>query len=56
MSSESEDEIKIKKWRDIFELPPKEMRKELKLLNFSLLTSKNQNILHIACKDTKKNT
>ena len=54
MSSESNDEIIIKKWRDIFELSIKEMRKELKKLDFSSLTSKNQNILHIACKDTKK--
>ena len=54
MSSESKDEITIKKWRDLFELSIKEMRKELKKLDFSEVTSKNQNILHIACKDTKK--
>ena len=54
MSSESSDEKLIKKWRDIFELSKKEMRKELKQLDFSLVTSENQNILHIACKDAKK--
>ena len=54
MSLESKDELIIKKWRDIFELSSKEIRKELKKLDFSLVTSKNQNILHIACKDTKK--
>ena len=43
-----------KKWKDIFELPTKEMRKELKKLDFSLVTSQGQNILHIACKETKK--
>jgi ankyrin repeat protein len=54
MSSKSEDEKIIKKWREIFELPKKEMRKELKQLDLSLVTSENQNILHIACKDAKK--
>ena len=54
MSSEIKEDIIIKKWRDIFELPAKEMRKELKKLDFSLETSEGQNILHIACKDTKK--
>ena len=56
MSSELNDEKIIRKWRDIFELPKKEMRKELKQLDFSLVTSENQNILHIACKDTKKDS
>ena len=56
MSSKSEDEKIIKKWREIFELPKKEMRKELKQLDLSLVTSENQNILHIACKDTKKDS
>ena len=56
MSSELSDENIIRKWRDIFELPKKEMRKELKQLDFSLVTSENQNILHIACKDTKKDS
>ena len=56
MSSESNDEKLIRKWRDIFELSKKEMRKELKQLDFSLVTSENQNILHIACKDTKKDS
>jgi ankyrin repeat protein len=50
----SDDEITIKKWRSIFDLPKKEMRKELKNINLSLVTSENQNILHIACKDAKK--
>ena len=50
----SDDEITIKKWRSIFDLPKKEMRKELKNMNLSLVTSENQNILHIACKDAKK--
>ena len=50
----SDDEITIKKWRSIFDLPKKEMRKELKNINISLVTSENQNILHIACKDAKK--
>ena len=50
----SDDEITIKKWRSIFDLPKKEMRKELKNINLSLVTSDNQNILHIACKDAKK--
>ena len=54
MSSESMDELTIKKWRKIFELTTKEMRKELKNLDYSFVTSKNQNILHIACRDTKK--
>ena len=56
MSSELNDEKIIRKWRDIFELSKKEMRKELKQLDFSLVTSENQNILHIACKDTKKDS
>ena len=56
MSSKSEDEKIIIKWREIFELPKKEMRKELKQLDLSLVTSENQNILHIACKDTKKDS
>ena len=50
----SDDEITIKKWRSIFDLPKKEMRKELKNINLSLVTSENQNILHIACKDAKR--
>ena len=50
----SDDEITIKKWRSIFDLPKKEMRKELKNINLSLVTSESQNILHIACKDAKK--
>ena len=50
----SDDEITIKKWRSIFDLPKKEMRKELKNINLSLVTSENQNIRHIACKDAKK--
>ena len=54
MSSLEKDEITIKKWREIFELQPKDMKKELKKLDFSLVTSENQNILHIACKDTQK--
>ena len=54
MSSLEKDEITIKKWREIFELSQKEMRKELKKIDFSLVTSENQNILHIACKDTQK--
>ena len=55
MSTKSnDDEITIKKWRSIFDLPKKEMRKELKNINLSLVTSENQNILHIACKDAKK--
>lgn len=48
------DEKIIKEWRDIFELSNKEMRKKLKEIDLSLITSKNENILHIACKDTKK--
>ena len=56
MSSELNDEKIIRKWRDIFELSKKEMRKELKQLDFTLVTSENQNILHIACKDTKKDS
>ena len=54
MSSESNDEIIIKEWRSIFELPMKEQRKKLKEIDISINTSKNENILHIACKDTKK--
>ena len=49
-----EDEKIIEEWNKYFELPAKEMRKQLKQLDFTKTTSKNQNILHIACKDTKK--
>lgn len=49
-----EDEKKIEKWLKYFELPTKEMRKQLKQIDFSDMTSKIQNILHIACKETKK--
>ena len=55
MSSENkEDEKIIEEWLKYFELPTKEMRKQLKQLNFESTTSKNQNILHIACLYTKK--
>jgi len=55
MSSENgEDEKIIEEWLKYFELPAKEMRKQLKQLNFESTTSKNQNILHIACLYTKK--
>ena len=55
MSSQNkEDEKIIEEWRKYFELPTKEKRKQLKQLNFESTTSKNQNILHIACLDTKK--
>ena len=49
-----DDEKKIDKWLKYLDLPAKEMRKQLKQLDFSDVTSKNQNILHIACKETKK--
>ena len=50
MSSENrEDEKIIEEWLKYFELPAKEMRKQLKQLNFESTTSNNQNILHIAC-------
>ena len=54
MSSQNEDQKIIEEWRNCFELSQKEMRKQLKLLDFENTTSNNQNILHLACKDTKK--
>jgi len=54
MSSQNNEEKIIEEWRKYFELPVKEMRKQLKQLDFGNTTSENQNILHIACKDTKK--
>ena len=53
MTSENDEKL-INEWLKYFELPAKEMRKELKKLDFTRKTSNNQNILHIACKDTKK--
>ena len=52
--NKEEDEKMIEEWNKFFELPVKEMRKQLKQLDFTSTTSNNQNILHIACKDTKK--
>jgi ankyrin repeat protein len=51
---QDEDEIIIQQWLKYFDLPQKEMRKQLKQLDFTSTTSQNQNILHIACKNTKK--
>ena len=56
-TNEKNDELDLKKieqWNKYFELPQKEMRKQLKQLDFTDTTSQNQNILHIACKTTKK--
>ena len=44
MASELESQ-----WKKIFELPPSQMKTELKKLDFAQVTSSNQNILHIAC-------
>ena len=53
MTSEN-DEKMVGEWLNYFELPNKEMRKQLKQIDFTKTTSNNQNILHIACKYTKK--
>ena len=53
MTSEN-DEKMVAEWLNYFELPNKEMRKQLKQIDFTKTTSNNQNILHIACKYTKK--
>lgn len=55
MTSENDNDEKLtKEWLDYFELPRKEMGHKLKQLDLTTTTSNNQNILHIACKFTKK--
>ena len=53
MSNENDKKM-IEDWSKFFELPIKDMRKLLKQLDFSQTTSQNQNILHLACKEAKK--
>ena len=53
-NEKEKDENLILKWKNILQLPQKEMKKSLKELNLSEKTSLNQNILHISCMESNK--
>ena len=55
MSNKEKDDNLILKWKNIIKLPQKEMKKSLKELDLSEITSLNQNILHISCMESNKN-
>ena len=53
-NEKEKDENLILKWKNILQLPQKEMKKSLKELNLSEKTSLNQNILHISCMESNR--
>ena len=55
MPTTSNDEKLILKWKNILKQNPKELKKLLKELDLSEMTSQNQNILHISCMESNKN-
>ena len=55
MSNKEKDDNLILKWKNILKLSQKEMKKSLKELDLSEITSLNQNILHISCMESNKN-
>ena len=54
MPTTSNDEKLILKWKNILKQNPKELKKLLKELDLSEMTSQNQNILHISCMESNK--
>ncbi len=54
MSNKEKDDNLILKWKNILKLSQKEMKKSLKELDLSEVTSLNQNILHISCMESNK--